>query len=110
MAGWGPDYPDPMTFLDLFITNAGHNSTGYSNPEYDNLIKSGKSGDLMKVENSKKRLESLAEAEKVLLGDDQVIIPIFQRGAVSLRNPALRNFVVHTTGVDRIYKFMYFER
>ncbi|MCT4572030.1 peptide ABC transporter substrate-binding protein, partial [Bacillus thuringiensis] len=34
-AGWGPDYLDPMTFIDMFVTNGPHNQTGYSNPKYD---------------------------------------------------------------------------
>jgi oligopeptide transport system substrate-binding protein len=38
LAGWGPDYNDPMTFLDLFVSGAGNNHTSYSNPEYDNLV------------------------------------------------------------------------
>lgn len=25
LAGWGADYQDPMTFLDLFVTNGGNN-------------------------------------------------------------------------------------
>jgi len=37
--GWGPDYDDPMTFLDLWITNGGNNIVGYSNAKYDENIK-----------------------------------------------------------------------
>lgn len=38
MAGWGPDYNDPNTFLDLWITDGGNNHTGFSNAEFDKLI------------------------------------------------------------------------
>lgn len=41
-AGWGPDYPDPMTFVDMFVTDGAHNQMGYSNPEYDKLIEKRK--------------------------------------------------------------------
>lgn len=34
----GADYQDPMTFLDLFVTNGGNNHGKYSNSEYDELI------------------------------------------------------------------------
>ena len=37
-AGWGPDYLDPMTFIDMFVTNGPHNQTGYSNPKYDEIV------------------------------------------------------------------------
>lgn len=64
LAGWGADYQDPLTFLDLFVTNGGNNHTGYSNPEYDKLIK------FAQVESDNvKRTEALIEAEKILARD-----------------------------------------
>ncbi|KFM95523.1 bacterial extracellular solute-binding s, 5 Middle family protein [Bacillus clarus] len=36
--GWGPDIADPITFLDLFITDSTYNLDKYSNKEYDDLI------------------------------------------------------------------------
>lgn len=38
ITGWGPDYNDPMTFLDLWVTDGGNNQTGFSDAEYDELI------------------------------------------------------------------------
>jgi ABC-type oligopeptide transport system substrate-binding subunit len=37
-AGWGPDYNDPMTFLDMFETGNGNNHTSYSDADYDALL------------------------------------------------------------------------
>ncbi|MDP7571974.1 MAG: peptide ABC transporter substrate-binding protein, partial [Myxococcota bacterium] len=37
-AGWTGDYLDPNTFLDLFVTDAGNNNTGWGEPDYDALI------------------------------------------------------------------------
>lgn len=42
LAGWGPDYDDPMTFLDLFVTGSGNNHTQYSNSAYDALVTQAK--------------------------------------------------------------------
>ncbi len=39
MAGWSPDYNDPMTFLDMFMTTNGNNDPQYSSKAYDDLIK-----------------------------------------------------------------------
>ena len=37
---WGPDYADPQTYMDLFVTwNASSNDGKYDNAEYDELIK-----------------------------------------------------------------------
>lgn len=35
---WGPDYNDPMTFIDMWVTDGGNNSTNWSNEEYDELV------------------------------------------------------------------------
>ena len=40
LSGWGPDYPDPTTFLDTMTTGNAQNNTGWGSKEYDNLLKS----------------------------------------------------------------------
>ena len=37
-AGWIGDYVDPNTFLSMWITDDGNNSTGWSNRLYDKLV------------------------------------------------------------------------
>ncbi|HET6407610.1 MAG TPA: peptide ABC transporter substrate-binding protein, partial [Chthoniobacteraceae bacterium] len=37
-SSWVGDYPDPNTFLDMFLTGGGNNRTGWSDPAYDRLI------------------------------------------------------------------------
>lgn len=77
-AGWGPDYPDPMTFLDMWITGSGHNDAGYSNTTYDANIDASKTGDL--ATKPAERWTTLQESERILLEDDAVLVPLFQRG------------------------------
>lgn len=44
--GWGPDYPVIETYLQpLYSTGSSSNYTGYSNPEFDDLISQGDSAD-----------------------------------------------------------------
>ena len=38
LAGWGPDYDDPLTFGDLFASWNLNNRGRYANPEMDRLI------------------------------------------------------------------------
>lgn len=73
MAGWGPDYNDPMTFVDLFVTDAGNNHTNWSNAEYDQLIK-----DAIVEPDAEKRTEILVKAENILLAD-MPVGPIYNR-------------------------------
>lgn len=73
VGGWGPDYNDPMTDLDLMLSGNGNNHTGYSNPEYDALI-----------ESTKSELDPVAR-EKIFIqceykiAEDLPVIPIYWR-------------------------------
>ena len=72
-AGWGPDYSDPMTFLDVFLTGGGNNHTYYSSEAFDKLINDAK----VEVDEAK-RMDMLYEAEKILL-EDMPIAPVYFR-------------------------------
>ena len=60
-AGWGPDYNDPMTFLDLWVTGGGNNHMKWSNADYDAAIAAA-----YKEADTAKRNEYLITAEKIL--------------------------------------------
>jgi oligopeptide transport system substrate-binding protein len=70
-AAWIGDYPDPNTFLDMWITGGGNNETGWSSPEYDaKLAASGRERDPVK------RMQLLHELE-AQLNDEMPFIPIY---------------------------------
>ncbi len=73
MSGWGPDYNDPMTFLDLFTSTNGNNHTGYANPVYDQLIL-----DAVNEADPEARTQILLEVEK-LIATDYPVGPIYAR-------------------------------
>ena len=71
-ASWIGDYIDPNTFLDMFVTGGGNNRTGWSNSEYDLLIKQAA------MENDQgKRFGLFKKAEKILVEDEVPIVPIY---------------------------------
>jgi len=105
-AGWGPDYPDAMTWMDMWVTDGPYNSGKYSNSEYDAAISLTKSGELTAPDKAKERFETMVELEKILLEDDQVIIPLYQRAALGLRNPALVNWYPQSFGPDLLFKWV----
>ena len=70
-AGWIGDYEDPMTMLDLFITDGPFNDTGYSNAEYDKLIDDAKNSADQKV-----RMDAMRKAEDILM-KDMPIVPVY---------------------------------
>ena len=71
--GWGPDYNDPMTDLDLWTTTNGNNHTGYSSKKYDALI------ELAKVETDMVEREQIFVKCEKLIAEDMPIIPVYWR-------------------------------
>ena len=64
LSRWLPDYPDPMTYLEVFLSGSSVNNTEYANPEYDALIKKIKT----ELGNDEKaRWKALQDAEKCYL-------------------------------------------
>jgi oligopeptide transport system substrate-binding protein len=70
-AGWTGDYLDPMTFLDMWITTSGNNDAGWSNAEYEALIKKAKS-----TADQKVRMDAMRQAEAILM-KEMPAIPIY---------------------------------
>lgn len=99
---WFPDYADPMTFLDLFLST--ETNTGYNNPAYDKLIEDAK-GPLLK--DPEARWKALGEASTMLL-DDAALIPVIQRGSAYMDKPYVKGVVVNSSEINS-YKEAYIE-
>ena len=99
---WGPDYADPTTYLDLFITGVTNNYPNYSSEAYDTLMERIDKGDL--VYDVEARWEAMKEAEAILLGEDAALAPLYQQGNTYLINPKLKGVETHSVGVLFIYR------
>jgi len=71
-AGWIADYPDAQNFLDLLITGGGNNDGGYSDAEYDRLIRQAST-----LPGGTERDNILHQAEEIAITRDQAVIPIY---------------------------------
>jgi oligopeptide transport system substrate-binding protein len=71
-SSWVGDYPDPNTFLDLFLSGGGNNRTGWADPAYDRMIAEAAS-----EENPTTRFALLRSAEHYLVRDQVPIAPLF---------------------------------
>ncbi|MBO8170616.1 MAG: peptide ABC transporter substrate-binding protein [Bacillaceae bacterium] len=102
LSGWGPDYNDPMTFMDLFVTDGPYNDGGYSNQEFDDLIKNAK------VESDpEKRMQMMMDAEKILIAEDMAVAPLYFRANANLLRPYVKELHFHGIGPSREYKWTY---
>lgn len=97
-AGWGADYNDPMTYIDLMMTGGGNNNSKYSNPAYDKLIQEAYS-----TSDQSKRMKAMAQAEKIMI-NDMPIMPIYYYTGIWAQKDYVKNvFVDYKGDVNFIY-------
>ncbi|ASK61715.1 peptide ABC transporter substrate-binding protein [Virgibacillus phasianinus] len=104
--GWGPDYLDPYTFLNMYITGSQYNKMGYSNEKYDKLMKKSATD---YVTDPAKRYNAFLEAEKVLM-DDAAIAPIYQSARAQLIKPYVKGVISNPFGPTYEWKWASIEK
>ncbi len=102
---WGPDYPDPMTYLDLYLKDSPNNHDKYYDEQYEKLTNLAADGS----QSLEDRWKTMIEAEKVLLSEGLGPIPVYQVGATTLWNEKVKGWVYNLTGVSYNYKEAYIE-
>jgi oligopeptide transport system substrate-binding protein len=83
---WVGDYVDLNTFLDMFETDNSNNRTGWSNPEYDQLLKQAAlTGD--QVES-----QALFQKMEAILVNEAPMLPVYFHTSVVLMNPSVKGW------------------
>ncbi|WP_066507136.1 peptide ABC transporter substrate-binding protein [Abyssisolibacter fermentans] len=100
---WIGDYNDPMTFLDMWLSNARMVPTGWVNEEYDSIIAEAQS-----ILDPKKRLECFMKAEHILLYEDAVIAPTVYRQRNTFRAKYVKNLMSPLFGTSEV-KYAYIQ-
>lgn len=98
-AGWGADYDDPMTFMDMWISSSSYNDPHWSNKQYDQLIDTAK-----KSADPDVRAKSFADAEKILT-DELPIAPIYWPATNRITKPWLKGVLTFSVGPDIDLKY-----
>ena len=98
---WGPDYADPMTYLDMWTTDSPNNYGFWSNAEFDQIIQSAKKGELALDVNA--RWDALKKAEKMVM-DEAVIFPVYQKGNAVMIKKNVSGIEFHSVAINRVYK------
>ncbi len=102
--GWGPDYDDPFTYLDMWDSRGGWNKTGWTGEAYYNLITAAN-----KEADFKKRNDMFFEAEKILLTEAPIIPLYVARGALVL-SPKMKDVSINTFGARFDFRYATFAK
>lgn len=96
--GWIADYNDPISFLDLWVTDGGNNDAQWSHEKYDEIISKVKASS-----DNDERMELMHEAEDIMF-EESLVAPIYYYVDTYLLNEKLDGFYTSPLG----YKyFMY---
>lgn len=82
LSDWIPDFRDPMTYLENWTTGNSSNESGYSDKQYDKLIKKAQN----QGDEPDKRMKTLQDAEKLLL-EESGIVPLYQEADAYVKQP-----------------------
>ncbi|GAB6877506.1 peptide ABC transporter substrate-binding protein [Thermaerobacter litoralis] len=103
MAGWGPDYDHPLTFLNMWVCDGPYNDGKYCSEEYDNLVKQ-----LEQETDPAKQRDLAIELEK-LIAKDVPIVPIYHREVLYAQKPYVKNLIRRAVGYSPEFKWAYTE-
>lgn len=103
VSGWGGDFSDPMTFMQILQKGTSYNYGKWNNAEYNSLINKALTTDANDVN---KRWQDLVKAAQVA-NADQAVSPIYQQTTAYLQNSKVKGIIHNNAGTQWSYKYAY---
>ncbi len=97
--GWGSDYDDPYSYLELFKSDSSYNYSQYENPEVDQLLAASQD-----EADTDKRMDELNQAEQDILADG-AFVPLQARNVYYMLDDDTTgiNFYYCSLNIDWVY-------
>ena len=97
--GWGSDYDDPYSYLELFKSDSSYNYSQYENPEVDQLLVASQD-----EPDTDKRMDELNQAEQDILADG-AFVPLQARNVYYMLDDDTTgiNFYYCSLNIDWVY-------
>jgi oligopeptide transport system substrate-binding protein len=92
--GWIGDYDDPMTFMDLYLSDSSFNDSNFENEEYDQLIKEAQTTSDLQL-----RMQNMLEAERILI-EQAGTVPVYFGVLCGVKKAYLKGYAPHSFGGD----------
>ena len=94
LAGWGPDFDDPITYGDLFASWNPNNRGKYVNPKYDAAVRVAQNS-----LDSAARFTAFKTIQDIIT-EDVPIIPTYERFDLYVEHPSLKGVTRLPSGAD----------
>jgi oligopeptide transport system substrate-binding protein len=92
-AGYSADYNDPTTFLDMWSSWSSLNHSGFKNESYDQMLRKANV-----TTDPHERMLILAQAEKYLIEEQAVIMPVYYYPNVWIQKKNIHNIKMNYNG------------
>lgn len=86
LGAWVGDFPDPHTFLDMFVTDGGNNRTGWSNAAYDRLVVAA-----LSAPDEPARMAIYGQLEQILAAEAPML-PVYFYATSYVIRPSVRGW------------------
>ncbi len=98
-AGWGSDYDDPYSYLELFMSSSAYNYSGFKNDQYDALMTATQT-----ETDTAKRMDEMHQAEQILI-DEGAFLPQAEREVHYLIDDDVKDvtFFYCSINIDWVY-------
>jgi len=103
LAGWGPDYDDPLTFGDFFASWNLNNRGRYNSPEMDSYVRTAQTS-----LDKKERMDAFGKIQQ-LVYDDVTILPMYERGWSFVVHPQVKGLRRRSVGPEVDYNYVYID-
>lgn len=103
LAGWGPDYNDPLTFGDLFASWNLNNRGRYVSEKNDEFVRQAQGST-----DTKTRMDAFGQIQQVLF-DEVALLPMFERGVTYAVHPQLKGLKRRVIGAQTDYTNAYID-
>ncbi len=94
--GWSSPMADPAIFLSPFLSGDPFSFSHYSNPAYDRLV-----GEIFAMKPSPEREAKMIEAEKILVDQDAVVVPLYHYVSTYAVGPRVAKYEVNPFGITQ---------
>lgn len=98
---WGPDYADPLTYMDLWTDGYTHNYGAWHSDEYMEILNSIKTVEY--ALDAEARWDLIKQAEQII-ADEAVILPVYQNANASLVKSDVNGIEFHAVGLNRVFR------
>ncbi|HAT54951.1 MAG TPA: peptide ABC transporter substrate-binding protein [Lactobacillus sp.] len=101
LSGWGGDFNDPITFLQIPQSNTAYNYGKWSDSKYDDLIERAQNAD---ANEPAKRWQDLIQASQYL-NRVQSFTPLYQANYAYLQQNDVHGIIHNTAGTQWNFKY-----